>query len=258
LFVEVNLPDQNITSNQQEIVLDIQPPNPIFVSPPSEISRKYVEPDQAQAASQTEPSYQWTPDEQDLLVLVEFPDGHIRSIVQSSLFVDGALVQVNTAPPFEEFTWDVRPYVESGSHVLQAEVQDSLGFASRSSEIPVQVTVEQPASSFRVILSSRSLLLTGALVVFSGIVVVLVLVLGGRIQPTNRASLLILPGRNLLAAPFQAQFEQSRSRPVTQPVTAEIRRTNAPNYSLGAPFTALAFANIFPGSCLFNPGAPLR
>ncbi len=218
LYVEVALPEQTITSNQQEIVLDIRPPNPIFISTPSEISREYVDTDQVKNTSQSDQSYQWTPEEQDLQVLVEFPDGHTRSIVQSSLFVDGALVQINTEPPFDKFTWDIRPYVESGSHILQAEVQDSLGYTSRSLEIPVQISVEQPTSSFRLILSSRSLLLTGGLVVFTGAVVVLVLVLGGRIQPHQPGK----PSGNRKQASRQPRLKRALSRadndPVTQPV----------------------------------------
>ncbi len=227
LYVEVALPEQTITSNQQEIVLDIQPPNPIFVSTPSEISREYVDADQVKNTSQSDQSYQWTPEEQDLQVLVEFPDGHARSIVQSSLYVDGALVQVNTEPPFDQFTWDIRPYVESGSHILQAEVQDSLGYTSRSLEIPVQISVEQPTSSFRLILSSRSLLLTGALVVFAGAVVVLVLVLGGRIQPHQPGK----PARN--QASRQPRLKRSLSRansdPVTQPIQPKAEDSARPS-----------------------------
>jgi hypothetical protein len=228
LYVEVTLPEQTITSNQQEIVLDIQPPNPIFVSTPSDISRKYVDTNQVETASQADQSFQWTPEEQDLQVLVEFPDGHTRPIIQSSLFVDGALTQVNTVPPFDKFTWDIRPYVESGSHILQAEVQDSLGYTSRSLEIPVQISVEQPTSSFRIILSSRSLLLTGALVVFTGAVVVLVLVLGGRIQPNQ-------PGKPASAknqASRQPRLKRGLSRadrdPVTQPVQPKAEDSTRP------------------------------
>jgi len=229
LYVEVALPEQTITSNQQEIVLDIQPPNPIFVSTPSEISREYVETDQVKNASQSNQSFQWTPEEQVLQVLVEFPDGHPRSIVQSSLLVDGALVQVNTEPPFDQFTWDIRPYVESGSHILQAEVQDSLGYTSRSLEIPVQISVEQPTNSFRLILSSRSLLLTGALVVFSGVVVVLVLVLGGRIQPHQPGK----PSGTRNRASHQPRLKRALSRadndPVTQPVQTKAEEPTRPS-----------------------------
>jgi hypothetical protein len=227
LYVEVALPEQTITSNQQEIVLDIQPPNPIFVSTPSEISREYVDTDQVKNASQSDQSFQWTPEEQDLQVLVEFPDGHTRSIVQSSLFVDGALMQVNTEPPFDKFTWDIRPYVESGSHILQAEVQDSLGYTSRSLEIPVQISVEQPTSSFRLILSSRSLLLIGALVVFTGAVVVLVLVLGGRIQPNQPGK----PARNQTSRQPRLKRGLSRadSDPVTQPVQPKVEDSTRPS-----------------------------
>jgi pSer/pThr/pTyr-binding forkhead associated (FHA) protein len=228
LYVEVSLPEQTITSNQQEIALDIQPPNPIFVSPPAEISRQYVDPAQAKTASQTNQSYQWTPEEQELQVLTEFPDGHTRPIVQSSLFVDGAVVQINTEPPFDQFIWDLRPYVESSSHVLQAEVQDSLGYTNRSLEIPVQISVEQPTNSFKLILSSRGLLLTGTLVVFTGAVVVLVLVLGGRIQPHQPGK----PAPNSNKSARQTRSKRGLNRvnndPVTQPVHPKAEEPTRP------------------------------
>jgi hypothetical protein len=226
LYTEVSLPDQTVTSNQQNIVLNILPPNPIFISPPSEVIRKALEPDQGGTSTQREPAYQWTPAEQALQVLVEFPDGYTRSLVQSSLYVDGAPLQVNKEPPFEAFTWDITPYVESSPHTLQVEVTDRFGFTSRSLEIPVQITVEQPSTSFQLTLSRRSLLLTGALVVFSGIVVVLVLVLGGRIQPRQPGKPTKKPRKK---TSWQSLSKYSLSRdtndPVTQPVQA---RTEEP------------------------------
>ena len=213
LYVEVSLPEQTITSNQQEITLDIQPPNPIFVSPPAEIAREYTDTDQAKSTSQNDSSYQWAPEEQALQVLVEFPDGHPRPIVQSALYVDGAQVQVNSEPPFDQFTWDLRQYVENGSHLLQAEVQDSLGYSNRSLEIPVQISVEQPTRSFKLNFSSRSLMVTGALVVFTGAVVVLVLVIGGRIHPQQ-------PGKptKKKASHQKRGFNRADKDPVTQPI----------------------------------------
>jgi hypothetical protein len=213
LYIEVSLPEQTITSNQQEFTLDIQPPNPIFISPPSEISRKYIDTDQAKTTSKNDQSYHWTPEEQALQVLVEFPDGYPRPIVQSALYVDGAQVQVNTEPPFDQFTWDIRQYVESGSHLLQAEVQDSLGYTNRSLEIPVQISVEQPTRSFKLNFSSHSLMVTGALVAFTGAVVVLVLVLGGRIHPQQ-------PGKPTKKKDSHQKhgFNKVDKDPVTQPI----------------------------------------
>lgn len=216
LSVEVTLPDQTLASNSQEITLDIQPPNPIFISPPSEISRKLLNTDQTKATAQLESYPQWMPNEQTIEVLVEFPDGHPRSIVQSALYVDGSLLQTNTTPPFEKFTWDIRSFVESGAHTLHVEVTDSLGLTGRSTEIPVQVVVEKPVNKFRLVLSGRSLLLTGALVASAGTVLVLVLVLGGRIQPHQ-------PGKPSKKKPSRLPWLRRGSTrvegdPVTQPV----------------------------------------
>ena len=225
LSVEVALPGETLTSNSRELVLDIQPPNPIFISPPPEISRQLLDTDQTNTAAQMDNSPQWSPDDQTLEVLVEFPDGHPRSIVQAALLVDGALAQTNTAPPFEKFTWDIRSYTESGTHKLQVEVTDSLGLTNKSLEFPVQVSVEQPVRKFRLVLSGRSLLLTGALVVTAGTVLVLVLVLGGRIQPHQPGK----PSKTRQKSSHQPRFKRGLPNADGDPVTQPVRlRTEEP------------------------------
>lgn len=216
--VEVTLEEQTLTSNTQEIVLEILPPNPIFRALPAEISRKLPDTSQINAATRAAASLDWSPDEQTLQVLIEFPDGHPRPIVQSVLYVDGAPVQVNTAPPFEKFTWDLQPYIESGSHTLQVEVTDHLGLTGRSLEIPIQITVEQPKTSIKLLLSGRGLLLAGALVIFSGITLVLVLILGGRIQPRQPGK--PSPARRKASSPslFRRDLAKTERDPVRQPL----------------------------------------
>jgi hypothetical protein len=156
---------------------------------------------------------------------------------QSALYVDGVLQQTNTAPPFEEFTWNIEPYVESGAHRLQVEVTDHLGLIGRSIEIPVQVHVEQPDTRFKFVFSSRNLIFAGALVLFAGTILGLVLVLGGRIQPRQ-------PGK-----PAPARTKLSRHAwlrrstpgvpmdPVTQPVrtSPEEPRINPARRTLRVP-----------------------
>ena len=223
LQVEVALSDQALTSNTQNIALDIQPPNPIFLSPPPEISRSLLNTAAQTAAAQKEPSVEWAPVEQALQILVEFPDGHARPVVQSALYVDGVLLQTNRMPPFEKFIWDIRPYTESGVHRLQVEVTDHLGLTGRSVEIPVQVTVEQPDIRFNLVFSSRNLLFVGALVLFAGTILGLVLVLGGRIQPRQPGKL--APAR---AKPSrQAWLRRSSTNTVSDPVTQPVRTISA-------------------------------
>lgn len=233
LSAEITLPGQTLTSNSQEIVLDIQPPNPIFLSPPPEISRTLLVIDQTNTAIQKETSPQWSPDEQALEVLVEFPDGHPRSIVQTALFVDGTLVQTNTAPPFEKFNWDIRSYTESATHKLQVEVTDNLGLTNKSLEFPVQVSVEQPIHKFKLVLSGRSLLLTGALVVSAGTVLVLVLVLGGRIQPHQPGK----PSNTRQKASHQPRFKRGSSNADGDPVTQPVKLRNEDSVRGSSPWT---------------------
>lgn len=237
LQAEVRLAEQTITSNTREIVLEIKPPNPIFLSPPPEITRSLINQETQATAAQKSTEPQWSPVQQALEILVEFPDGHNRPLKQSALYVDGVLQQTNTAPPFEEFTWNIEPYVESGAHRLQVEVTDHLGLTGRSVEIPVQIQVEQPDTRFKLVFSSRNLVFAGALVLFAGMILALVLVLGGRIQPRQ-------PGK---PAPARAKLSRQawlrRSTPgvsmdpVTQPVRTSLDepRTNPARRVLRVP-----------------------
>ena len=44
---------------------------------------------------------------QPLEIIVEFPDGHPRPLVRTTLYVDGQIAAENTAEPFNAFTWDL-------------------------------------------------------------------------------------------------------------------------------------------------------
>jgi pSer/pThr/pTyr-binding forkhead associated (FHA) protein len=252
LQAEVILSDQAFTSNTYELALEIQPPNPIFLSPPPEISRSLLN-SETQAAAQKETGTQWSPAEQALKIFVEFPDRHDRPVVQSSLYVDGVLLQTNTTPPFEEFTWDIRPYTESGVHRLQVEVTDHLGLTGRSIEIPVQVNVEQPDTRFKFVFSSRNLLFAGALVLFAGTILGLVLVLGGRIQPRQPGKLAAARTKPSRQAWLRRSAPGAASDPVTQPVGTSLEepRRSPVRRTLRVPHTqprssAQTFASLTP------------
>ncbi len=136
--VVVTLADgQQIVSGAQNAALDIQPPNPIFITPPAQIVRQ-MPPDETYDAALL------TPRTQGLDVLIEFPDGHPRSLVRTSLYVDDQIVAENYAPPFDHFEWDLSGYTSSASHVLRVEAVDDLGLSQITAPLTITVTVLQP------------------------------------------------------------------------------------------------------------------
>ena len=179
--VEIDSPQINVTSNTQALNLDIQPPNPMFVSPPLEIKREPP----AEATSGAETASDYLPNSQTLQVLVDFPDGLTRTIERTSLFVDGELVAENTQPPFDQFSWDLSELPPNGSHSLRVEALDSLGLTGSSIEAIVQVNTQRPTLNPWTLLSRNGPAIMGLIVLLAGSVLLLVLILGGRITPSS-------------------------------------------------------------------------
>ena len=175
ISAEVNYQGQKITSPVQEIELEILPASITFVSPPIEIERIRSE--------QEGDPVDITPDTQPLDLLIEFPDGHPRPIVKTSLYVDGILEEVNLAEPFDRFIWDISGFTTNGEHSLVLEVEDNLGLIGRSVETSISVNVIGADESIWIRISENRLALTVILVAASGAIILLVLVLGGRLQP---------------------------------------------------------------------------
>jgi hypothetical protein len=70
--------------------VDVQPPNPILVSPPLQIKRQ-PSPDDPYNEEALLPA------KQNIEILVEFPDGHVRELKHTALYVDGQIVDENTS-----------------------------------------------------------------------------------------------------------------------------------------------------------------
>jgi Inner membrane component of T3SS, cytoplasmic domain len=176
LAAVVHAGGETIQSPVQTFSLEVSPPNPIFVSPPVQIERSLpVDGELAQDAL--------TPVSQNLEILVEFPDGHQRLLESTTLYVDGQEVEVNTAPPFDQFVWDLSQIQEAGSHTLRAEAVDMLGLVGSSIDIPVRVSIEIPRQDAMGMLSRNGPLLAAAAIVMAGAVLFLVLIVGGRLRP---------------------------------------------------------------------------
>jgi hypothetical protein len=193
----VKTPDGQLTAPDQTFDVEVEPPNPIFVSPPLSITRQPPADDPYSEA--------YTPVKQQVEIIVEFPDGHQRDIKRTALLVDGKVVDENTGKPFEKFTWDLSAYTESGPHEIVAEVEDELGLSNASIASPVTLTVIQPPGGLRGLMGRyRSEIILGA-IALAGI-----LLLG-----------ILLRGRTNIA--FFRRRKAARKKfedPVTQPVVA--------------------------------------
>lgn len=200
LSVLANLTGQQATSGALTWNMNVQPPNPILVSPPEQIVRQ--EPD----ANTTNPSA-LQPKEQPIEIIIEFPDNHPRGLVQTTLLVDGKVAAANTVKPFDQFSWDLSGYTSSGQHSLQVVAVDSLGLSKTSLSVPVTITVVQPRRGLAAYLSRHSLWVAFGAVLLAGIVLGATLA-WGRIR--RRSS---TPSRRFRKDPLTQPVKIGESKP---------------------------------------------
>ncbi|MEW6285183.1 MAG: FHA domain-containing protein [Chloroflexota bacterium] len=145
-----------ISAADSTFSVDVQPPNPIFVTPPLQITR------QPPADDPYNPDI-LEPSQEVIEIIVEFPDGHPRDLVRTTLYVDGQVAAENTKEPFDQFVWDLSAFTESGQHQIVVEAEDALGLTKSSIAIPVTFTVIHPPGGLEVFLIRyRSHLIFGA------------------------------------------------------------------------------------------------
>lgn len=136
LVLSVTRGEIALTSEPVTYTLNVAPPNPIFLSPPSGVERTWTE-------TKKKADSVLTPNSVPLEIMVEFPDGMKREIASSSLFVDGKLVHENTSAPFDTFNWDVSAITETGVHQLQVTLEDSAALQGKTISLPVTVNVAE-------------------------------------------------------------------------------------------------------------------
>jgi hypothetical protein len=205
LGLYVNIPDGKIPAPNQTFSVELEPPNPIFVSPPLEIKR--------QPPADDPYSEELTPARQQLEIIVEFHDGHPRDLKRTTLYVDGQKVAERNTKPFDKFTWDLSAYKASGQHEITVEAEDVLGLSKSSIATPVTVTVIQPQRGIQALFARyRSYIVLGA-IALAGLLLFGIL-LSGR---TN----VVLFRRRKEA---RKRFED----PLTQPVHAVMEPTSSP------------------------------
>jgi hypothetical protein len=189
-------PDGQLTAPDQTFSLDVQPPNPIFVSPPLQITR--------QPPADDPYSEEYTPAHELVEILVEFPDGYPRDVKRTALLVDGKVVDENTSKPFEKFSWDLTPYTESGQHEIVAEVEDELGLSNSSTASPVSLTVVQPPGGIRGLVGRYNSQIIPGAIALAGVLLLGILLRG-------RTNVVLFRRRKAARKKFED--------PVTQPVT---------------------------------------
>jgi len=194
----IETPQGTIPALDKTFSMEVEPPNPIFVSPPLQITRQPPEDD----PYNTE---ELSPAEQTIQIIVEFPDGHKRSITRTTLYVDGQAIAENTVAPFDQFTWDLSPYGESSQHEIVVEAEDVLGLKKSSIGIPVTFTIIHPPSGTQAFLAKYSSYLIMGAIVFAGFALLTILL---------RSRMRNLPESR------RKKERRAKEDPVTQPVVA--------------------------------------
>lgn len=113
--------------------LMLEAPNPIFFSPPVRVQRVWME-----------STGNLQPEQVELPLLLEFPDGIRRTLVETRLYIDGVLVNRTSNPAPTSIAWLLENYSTSGRHTLRVEVEDVLGYRRSSIETPVELEVVAP------------------------------------------------------------------------------------------------------------------
>jgi len=170
--VEVRRANFQLRSAEKRVYLDVLPPNPIFLSPPSQVERKWVSNDSTSAAVLEPQTIQ-------MRIVVEYPDGKPRELKASRLYVDGVLVDQNLTEPFDILEWPLDK-TQEGRFILRAEVEDTVGLRQSSIDMPLNLTVEVIESSWwQTVLGGNDPWLVGAIAA-AGLVALVSATLTGR------------------------------------------------------------------------------
>lgn len=179
--VQVTLPSEALTSEEQRFNIDIQPPNAFAVTPSTQITRRAPEDDSFNTEI-------LEPAAQEIEIIIEFPDGHPRPLTRTTLYVDGQIADENTTEPFDIFTWDLSAYTNSGEHQIMVEAVDTLGLSKTSMPIPIVVTVIKPPSGPAALLAKYRTPITFGSIILAGLVLFSILISGRLRLPSIRAA----------------------------------------------------------------------
>lgn len=172
--VQVRLTDVDLEVFSEIRTFDIEvlPPQVAFIQPPDRLLRQTDDPNL--------PLDALPPTAETLRVLVTFPDEHPRPIVKTQLIVDGEIVSERLDEPFDAIEWNLSSYFESGSHTIQAVVEDVLGLQSETIELPVTIEVRTPPRGLATLRTAMGPVLTALAVLIAGIVLAVSMISFGR------------------------------------------------------------------------------
>lgn len=187
LTAQVQVGEESALSNEISFQVDLQPPEPAFISPPISIERKLTaQSEEAKKAAQIDTGSQsnlLSPREVNLQVVFDFPDGRKRQITSSALIVDGVIVAEKKEPPYDQFIWNLDGYSASGEHQIQVQVTDELGMVGKSIQVEIPISVERPEADPLFVLRNNLVTISVLLFLFAGGVLFLFLIIGGRLHP---------------------------------------------------------------------------
>lgn len=135
LQVQVRRDEAAPAGAEQRFTLNLQPPNPFFLSPPTRIQLNWL-------PGSTKNEYNLHPQQVELPIMVEFPDAFRRALAFTRLYVDGQLVNEIRNPAPAGITWSLEGFTSSQRHTIRVEVEDILGFKRASIDTPVEIGVD--------------------------------------------------------------------------------------------------------------------
>lgn len=226
--VEILEGNNRLVSETRPVYLNVLPPNPIFLSPPSAIERTWTEdPENGQEELQ--------PKSVEIQIVVEFGDGHQRPLKASRLYVDDVVVAENTSEPFDTFIWDLSGIQTTSRHILVVEVEDTLGLTHRSIDTPVDVDVEQSeTNTWKTVFSAQNLLIFGGILAAGAILVLTLGFVGRRAQRQTAAA------RKAMKDPLTQPVPQRMDTRKKPPASA-INRPTWPRYAVSSMSSAPAW-----------------
>lgn len=184
LQAQVETKTEPVSTLPVNFEFEILPPAPSLIAPPIRITRaQQNENNWSDFLSKTD--IQLFPEEQLLSIAVDFPDGKPRSLVRSTLFVNGSIVDENREPPYDSFTWNLENVNSQGTYQIQVEIEDIFGIRGQSAVIPVEIIIELPEPNLWVTIFSNLPTIIILTLLLSGSVVFLILILSGKIKPTT-------------------------------------------------------------------------
>ncbi|HEY59357.1 MAG TPA: FHA domain-containing protein [Anaerolineae bacterium] len=141
LKVNIERGVQQASSQDVAFEINLQPPEVTIIALPPQIQLTWVTPDEGGSKI-------LYPDFLTLQLGITFPDGYSRQLESTRLLFDGKEIVTVTQEPFEFLGLPLGSYIAAGTHSIQVEVEDILGFHSQSDLRQVQVIVEQRYPGF--------------------------------------------------------------------------------------------------------------